>query len=91
MWLGAPTSRNHRERRREAGICQKKRHPLDMDTPLSRTVAEGLEQTGRYMDISGTDEGHLVVFDMRLGRSWAQRVFRNERDWQGARITVWGA
>ena len=62
-----------------------------MDTPLSRTVDEGLEQTGRYMDISGTDEGHLVVFDMRPGRSWAERVFRNERDRQGARITVWGA
>ena len=43
---------------------------------LSRTVDEGLEQTGRYMDISGTDEGHLVVFDMRPGRSWAERVFR---------------
>ena len=47
-----------------------------MDTPPSRTVAEGLEQTGRYMDISGTDESHLVVFDMRPGRSWAERVFR---------------
>ena len=58
---------------------------------LSRTVDEGLEQTRRYMDISGTDEGHLVVFDMRPGRSWAERVFRDERDRRGARITVWGA
>ena len=58
---------------------------------LSRTVDEGLEQTRRYMDISGTDEGHLVVFDMRPDRSWAERVFREERDWQGARIMVWGA
>ena len=58
---------------------------------LSRTVDEGLEQTRRYMDISGTDEGHLVVFDMRPDRSWAERVFREERDRQGARITVWGA
>ena len=47
---------------------------------LSRTVDEGLEQTRRYMDISGTDEGHLVVFDMRPDRSWAERVFREERD-----------
>ena len=58
---------------------------------LSRTVEEGLEQTRRYMDISGTDEGHLVVFDLRPGRSWAERVYRKERDRQGARITVWGA
>jgi len=58
---------------------------------LSRTVDEGLEQTRRYMDISGTVEGHLVVFDLRPGRSWAQRVFREEREREGARITVWGA
>ena len=58
---------------------------------LSRTVDEGLEQTRRYMDISGTDDGHLVVFDLRPGRSWADRVYLEERDHQGARITVWGA
>ncbi|MYA12601.1 MAG: hypothetical protein F4087_12395 [Gemmatimonadetes bacterium] len=58
---------------------------------LSRTIDEGLEQTGRYMDISGTDDGHLVVFDLRPGRSWAERVFREGRDRQAARITVWGA
>ena len=37
---------------------------------LSRTIEEGLEQTGRYIDISGAGEGHLVVFDLRPGRSW---------------------
>ena len=58
---------------------------------LSRTVEEGLEQTRRYMDIGGTDAGHLVVFDMRAGRSWAERVYREEREREGARITVWGA
>ena len=58
---------------------------------LSRTVEEGLEQTRRYMDLSGTDAGHLVVFDMRPGRSWAERVYREEREQEGARITVWGA
>ena len=58
---------------------------------LSRTVEEGLEQTRRYMDISGTDAGHLVVFDMRPGGSWVERVYREEREERGARITVWGA
>ena len=58
---------------------------------LSRTVEEGLEQTRRYMDLSGTDAGHLVVFDMRPGRTWAERVYRAEREQEGARITVWGA
>ena len=58
---------------------------------FSRTVEEGLEETKRYMDISGTDAGHLVVFDMRPGRSWAEKIFREERGRQDARITVWGA
>ena len=58
---------------------------------LSRTVEEGLEQTRRYMEISGTDAGHLVVFDMRPGGSWAEKVYREERECRGAGITVWGA
>ena len=58
---------------------------------LSRTVEEGLDQTRRYMDISGADAGHLVVFDMREGRSWAERVYREERVRNGVPITVWGA
>ena len=57
----------------------------------ARTMEEGLEQTAAYMDTSGTDGGHLVVFDMREGRSWEDRIFREERTWDGRRITVWGA
>ena len=56
-----------------------------------RTIQQGLEQTVAYMDTSGADGGHLVVFDMREGRSWEERVFREERAWEGKRITVWGA
>ena len=56
----------------------------------ARTVEKGLEQTAAYMDLSGTDVGHLVVFDMRPGRTWAEKVFREERTLGEARITVWG-
>ena len=61
------------------------------DRSLARTVEEGLDQTAAYMDISGTDEGHLVVFDMREERSWRERVYREERERSGQRIVVWGA
>ena len=54
------------------------------------TINKGLEQTAAYMDLSGADAGHLVVFDVRSGQSWADRVFREERMRQGRRITVWG-
>ncbi len=56
-----------------------------------RMIEQGLQQTARYMDTSGAEAGHLVVFDMREGRSWAQRIYREERTWRGARVTVWGA
>ena len=57
----------------------------------ARTIERGLEQTAAYMDTSDADGGHLVVFDMREGRSWEDRIFREERSWRGWRITVWGA
>ena len=58
---------------------------------LSRTVEDGLGQTAAYMDIAGTDAGHLVVFDMREKRNWEERVYREERERDGRRIVVWGA
>jgi len=57
----------------------------------ARTVERGLEQTAAYMDLSGTDAGHLVVFDMRPGRTRAEKVFREERALGDAGIVVWGA
>ena len=58
---------------------------------LERTVAEGVEQTAGYMDRCGAEEGHLVVFDRRKGRSWNKKVFRKSRTAQsGAKIDVWG-
>ena len=57
----------------------------------ARTVEKGLEQTAAYMDTSRASAGHLVVFDMREGRSWAERVYRERRDWKGTPVTVWGA
>ena len=56
----------------------------------AQTIEKGLEQTAAYMDLSGTDAGHLVVFDARPGRSWSDRVFREDRMSGGRRITVWG-
>ena len=57
----------------------------------SRTVEEGLEQTAAYMDLCGADAGHLVVFDMREGRTWEQKIHREERSVRDTDITVWGA
>ena len=58
---------------------------------LEQTVAEGVEQTVGYMDRCGAEAGHLVIFDRRKNRRWADKVFRDHRtSVGGAAIEVWG-
>jgi hypothetical protein len=63
---------------------------------LERTIEDGLEQTWKYMDRCGADEGHLVIFDRDPGKAWESKIFRREENFQPeARlnlqpITVWG-
>ena len=57
---------------------------------LRSTIEEGLRQTAGYMDHSGAESGHLVVFDRRPDRSWAERIFRREEHSGDSRVTVWG-
>jgi len=55
-----------------------------------RALTQGLEQTAAYMDIWGTDEGHLALFDETPGRTWEERVYRREERHEGRAISVWG-
>ncbi len=57
---------------------------------LQRVIREGLQQTAWYMDRCGAQSGHLVIFDMRPGRSWEERVFRKDPEPNQSPITVWG-
>ena len=58
---------------------------------LEQTVAEGVEQTVGYMDRCGAEAGHLVIFDRRENRRWADKVFHDRRTSAGgAAIEVWG-
>ncbi len=71
-------------RQREAVECKLRRKSLE------RTIAEGLEQLGAYMQRCGTASGHLVVFDRSEKRSWDEKVFRREESADGRKVTVWG-
>ncbi len=53
-------------------------------------LREGREQTAEYMDRCGAEAGHLVIFDLRPGRSWDERLFRCEPPAGELPITVWG-
>lgn len=56
---------------------------------LERTIAEGLEQTARYMDGCAADARHLVIFD-RSQRPWKEKVFHRSESVNGTPIEVWG-
>ena len=57
---------------------------------LDRLIREGQEQTAAYMDGYGAEAGHSVIFDLRDGQSWEDRVFRRDPEPGEPPITVWG-
>jgi hypothetical protein len=58
---------------------------------LEAIIEAGVAQLSGYLDSLGLAEGWLVVFDVRAGRSWDERLWRREVDHGGRRITVLGA
>jgi hypothetical protein len=55
-----------------------------------RTIQEGLAQTWAYMDICGTDAGHLVLFDRSPEKAWEDKIFCRQEVHYGKAIMVWG-
>ena len=64
---------------------------------LDSVLAEGVEQTARYVDRCAAEAGHLVVFDRRENRSWEEKIFRTrrrsahlQRGGDAVPVAVWG-
>ncbi len=57
---------------------------------LDSTIKEGLEQTACYMDICGTNEGHLVIFDRVPNKKWEEKIFQKQEYANGKTIKIWG-
>jgi hypothetical protein len=55
-----------------------------------RTLADGLEQTARYADLSNASEAHLMVCDERRGKSWDEKIYDRFEHRNGREIHVWG-
>ena len=45
---------------------------------LEKTIADGLKQTWQYLDRSGAEEAHLVVFDHTPDKPWEEKLYRRE-------------
>ncbi|MEI2690505.1 MAG: hypothetical protein V9H69_12705 [Anaerolineae bacterium] len=57
---------------------------------LERVLADGLAQTWAYLDASGAEAGHLVIFDREPGRPWEEKIFRRTLEQRGRPVEVWG-
>ena len=57
---------------------------------VERTIAAGLSQTWEYMDKSGAEAGHLVIFDRTPDRQWSEKIFQRVVEYQQTAIYVWG-
>ncbi len=58
---------------------------------LETIVSSGVTQLTGYLEALGLPSGWLVVFDVRAGRSWEDRLWQREVEHRGHRITVLGA
>ena len=58
---------------------------------LEKTIEDGLRQTWEYMDKAGSvDEGHFIIFDRTPGKPWDEKIWHEEREYNGRKIMVWG-
>jgi hypothetical protein len=52
-----------------------KPYPMELKLAGRESREKSLEQTAGYMDVFGTKEGWLVVFDRDAKKSWDEKLF----------------
>lgn len=57
---------------------------------LQKTIEKGLKQTAKYMDRTGANNCHLIIFDKSEDKSWEEKIFKREREYTGKKIVIWG-
>jgi len=64
---------------------------IEMKVKRDKEVLDqALEHTLMYMDKSHTTEGHLVIFDRNVGKTWDERIYHHEEKIQGKTVFVYG-
>ncbi|MEM9461304.1 MAG: AAA family ATPase [Myxococcota bacterium] len=67
------------------------RHAIEVKLRRDTTTeSRALDQVTRYLDRLGLDEGWLVMFDLRQGPSWDERLTMREVEHRGKRVVVVG-
>ncbi len=57
----------------------------------TETEAEALEQVAGYLERLGLGEGWLVLFDLRAGKGWDEKLFVRTESFRGRRVTIVGS
>ena len=64
---------------------------------IEQTIIDGMAQTWKYADRCGADEAHLIIFDQAVGKPWDEKIFLENRVYEGSEdhpvrflITIWG-
>jgi hypothetical protein len=73
----------------ERFVIELKRVPAQHRT-LERVREEGVEQLLGYLDSLGETQGWLILFDQRAGRTWEERLWREERHLEGKTLHLFG-
>jgi len=70
---------------------REQRHAIELKLRRDTTTEErALDQMVRYLDRLGLPEGWLVMFDLRAGPSWDERLYVREVEHAGKRIHLVG-
>ncbi len=57
----------------------------------TETEEDALDQLAGYLDRLGLDEGWLVLFDLRQGPTWKERLYQREVEHAGKKIRIVGS
>ena len=72
-------------------VYENEKYPVELKLRYGPgTVVEGLEQTARYIDSYGCNEGWLLLFDRRDDAAWNDKIFMNKETINGITVTVVG-
>ena len=56
----------------------------------TNTLSKGLLQTAEYMRTAGITDGHLVIFDRRVGKTWEEKIFHKVETVGDCTLQIWG-
>jgi len=72
-------------------VFEDKKYPIELKIRRGeKTVNEGIEQTIRYMNTFGCNEGWLAIFDRRPNIDWDEKIYIKKETIDGKTVTIVG-